>query len=162
MISDVPKVPHLAIRELFTVLKMWNFLKNTNFSTSEQYKLSNFNLGPIVHPRNNLSRWKLDFLFNDHSQILVINCNHEQKPLWYIMSQLTVQYRSEMLFSSPFHIRPFWECVWKGEEKSTPTPALCQEGEEGNLFFSGRIVRFLHMVVSASKIQIFVGRSFQT
>ena len=85
------KGPHLAIRYLFTVLKMWNFLKNTQFSTLEQYRLPNFKLGPIVHPRNHLSIWKLDFSFYDHSQILVIKCNHGQKPLWYIRSELTVQ-----------------------------------------------------------------------
>ena len=45
-------------------------------------------------------------------------------------------------FSSPFHIRPLWECVWKEEEKNTPTPALCQEWEEGNVFFLGALSFF--------------------
>ena len=103
MISDVQKGPHLAIRYLFTVLKMWNFLKNTQFSTLEQYRLPNFKLGPIVHPRNHLSIWKLDFSFYDHSQILVIKCNHGQKPLWYIKSELTVQ--GARTLTVP------WECV---------------------------------------------------
>ena len=105
MISNAPKVPHLAIRELFTVLKMWNFLKNTHFSTSEQYKPSNFNLGPIVHPRNHLSRWKLDFLFYDYSQILVIKCNRGQKPLWYIRSELTVQCHYCCVWDNPCFLK---------------------------------------------------------
>ena len=45
-------------------------------------------------------------------------------------------------FSSSFHTRPLWECVWKEEEKSTPTPALCQEWEEGNVFFLGALSVF--------------------
>ena len=31
------------------------------------------------------------FLFNVHGQILVIKCNHRQKPIWYKNSELTVQ-----------------------------------------------------------------------
>ena len=45
---------------------------------------------PILRPRYHLSIWKLDFLFSGHSQILVIKCNHWQKPLWYKRSELTV------------------------------------------------------------------------
>ena len=45
-------------------------------------------------------------------------------------------------FSSPFHTHPLWECVWKEEEKSNPTPSLCQEREEGNVFFLGALSVF--------------------
>ena len=92
MISDAQTGPQHVIRGLFTALKMWIFLKNTHFSPLKQYKLSNFRLGPIVHPRNHSSISKLDFLFNVHSQILVMKCNDRQKPLWYKRSELTVHH----------------------------------------------------------------------
>ena len=45
-------------------------------------------------------------------------------------------------------------CVWKEEEKKHLTPALGKEWEEGNVFFSGSIVRVLHKMVLFVNITI--------